>query len=937
MNRFFHRHRRRVALGTLSLFILSLLLPGAAQARENYGSFMPKDAAYQTNWRPFNDGKFSEITSFSCVLPDGSDLNSAQQAAVSDIAQIGAKIFAGQLEAGDFKGGGIEYGDPKDAPDGFDNPYDTSFFRGLLDGVFVGVAGAIGSVGGPKGAIAGGLLGYAGGQALLGEYGNPQDAANKDYQNNKGPGKKYRNLGFKTGIEGLQQYLRQSKKALREGKWAISQESYVRPGFFTNFAEIRPDVARESGVPHFVIDTGHGNSRTMKPWRQKLLSEMINDRAKAPITAFNISQGGRGGDPGLPAGCALMPFSVIQGDAPGLKDILGDMRGAILDTMLWIPGKIINDFYNFISPLAFKFAFWTPHTERGDLFWTVADSCDSGTKTGSAIAIAADTCRGSTALGYSEKNLDVKKQAGEGTAGAIILKTSNFVKWLLSGTYFLILFAAAAVFIVRGNASGNFHLLRMLPWLLASVLFALLLPYIMGAVITFSNLLVSAFFGRAEYGSVARMGLMFTQTGALFGGDQFFQQVVNIIVGGFASYYLIILTVINLLRQIALIVAVIVAPVAAFSLIAPAWRSFFFRWVRAFLVIAFLPVVFTLILRIGMSLNPMVINPEAAYGTLGGILGILLMLLVLFILTKIARASKDFIVGQSSMATGALSGAGAGLTKLAGDRDSAGAGALRAVGGSLQAQSSNAQNQSGSMIPKGRAASAGVLTAGNALAAWKQVKADKGPMSAEDAAAEGRAPISAEEAHPLLAQQRVLGKEGMYNKHGYWIEKVGNHYYRNYNDPGDDRTAMPWPPEGSEQQQRWEQQQADVDDVYGAAGAEAVIPGTGAPVGVPEDFNYQQVLEEAARQRRSGPTPGGPRPANPNPPPPTSGTPPVPESGRRPSSPNMPTPTTGTPAVPESGGPRPAPTGPSTAGPSGGETVGDVPGIGPLDGQGPTV
>jgi hypothetical protein len=282
--------------------------------------------------------------------------------------------------------------------------------------------------------------------------------------------------------------------------------------------------------------------------------------------------------------------------------------------------------YDFIQPSAFKYTFYTPQTQLGDLFWNSTPTCGPG-----------DDCRNGQPLGA---DTEVGASAGD---KPWFLAAAQFVQWIVSGAFFLVLFASATLFIIRGNRSTSLRLMEILPRMLLSVLLAVFAGALIGALITFSNLLVGTIFGFTGDQAIANINTFLLQAGNIVGGPQLFQNLVALLVGALTTFYFLIFVLFTLARQLILVGAIILAPLAAFSLIVPRWKGSLQIYLRALLTVIFMPVVLSFILVVGMEINPLVNNPEGSYGELQGALGLMLMLVTLWLMYRSIKMTKDYI------------------------------------------------------------------------------------------------------------------------------------------------------------------------------------------------------------------------------------------------------------------------------------------------------
>jgi hypothetical protein len=622
---------------------VSLFAPSQAHA-VSYGPWFPKPGSgssginYQADVKPFNDTNISEITSFACVMPNGNPI-------------------------------GDEYDDEKLLAN--INLYASKVYSGQLE------AG--------------------------------------DFANNKYDGEIPDNLGFSTGKYGMQEWLRMMQTALKEEyvfyplnenmnivntsggdgqpltyfqnpgnqfgfSWPTEGNGYTISGSLNN---IDVDLDRKDYV----------NRQDFKKSRYRL-AFLLNPQARTPL---NLNDK-------MPEGCLITPISPLGG--VNIGDLFsGDIGDQALNILLYIPGKLVEESYGLIAPLAFKYTFWTPHSERGDLIWNTPDVCDYVMKSFIRAPNAAERkdirqgtqyCSNGTPLGFSKIKTDTRNQ------NSLYLNIARFVQWLVSGFYFLILFTAATLFIFRGNRSNSMNVLHMLPRLVLAVVLTLFSGFIIGAVISFSNLLVQMFFQSNDVSTVGAVNTALQQAGPIVGGGEFLERLVNIVASGIALFCFVLFLATVIVRQIGLIILVIIAPLAFLCLINPSWEANFWKWIRALLAIAVVPALSAMILKISMSINPLIIDPEGSYGGVQGILGIIILLATLYAMTKIMKSGREFIMGQSGTASGMMSGA----QQSRNNRNNRSA-IDGASGGSYGSGGDLGAGDRGELIPAGRQSSGG--------------------------------------------------------------------------------------------------------------------------------------------------------------------------------------------------------------------------------------
>lgn len=457
----------------------------------------------------------------------------------------------------------------------------------------------------------------------------------------------------------------------------------------------------------------------------------------------------------IPEGCALSP---LEEPDINFKDLWGNTDKFITDLIFFFPQKATNSLYEASAPYAFKFAFWTPHTERGDTMMNVATTCPPSLRGLNAEQKASCDASGKP-LGFNNTRAgDNKQQSGWYISLAI------FLQWLLSAAYFLILFAGALVYMFTTRAPMAFNVIQMMPRLFASAILTIFAPWAMGAIISFSNFFVQALFGSGIDGHDARSvgalhdvmaaitnyaGQTSFGSGAAYGVTPITQaatvgdmamRLIALAAGIIAVYFFIAFFIFAIIRQLILIVLVITAPLASFCLIVPKWSPQAGRWLRFFLAVVAIPVVMALILRIGTTINPLLQPGATDPSFLTFLLGLVMMIAMLWAMGRSVKLAWAFARGGAPAAsvTGRFlrnAGSMASMAGLAGVGGPLAALALRGVGSGMQAgglASGVGDGVGASLVPKGRgmmAATSATPTLGDGVRKMRQLgqgNADRG-------------------------------------------------------------------------------------------------------------------------------------------------------------------------------------------------------------------
>lgn len=503
--------------------------------------------------------------------------------------------------------------------------------------------------------------------------------------NPKGGDKQDQKIYTNGGAVGLKQYLSTEAGYIRNGTWTRFDKRDV--------GEINDDGIQETLGDVNDKDKNKDLSNTGSTFyrHRSELAEIL--KPPAQVNVLNMT--GK-----IPSGCNLRPF---EGDSVSFKEIFTDSGGFVTDLLFTIIGDPTQAAYDWVQPKAFAYTFWTPHVERGDTFFNVNTNCNytatNGFKpTEAQLAAKADTCYGGEALGFSKERLDPINQQ------SWYMSMGQFLQWLLSGCYFVILFSAAVVYMVRGNRSTSINVMRLLPRLILASMLTLFAPFLIGVVITVTNLFTKSMldYGDDTKNILSLINNILLRTGVAF-GDNILSRLVQVIVGVLTTIYMAIFILASMVRQIALIGLIITAPAATFCLLLDRWQARFGFYVRVLFAVSFVPLLMALVFRVGMALNPIINNPDDLSATPAA-LGILLFVLTLWAMTKTIKIGRAYVTQGGmggALGGGLMSGMGTAISRAG----SSGYGGkylswgLKGVGGSLQAGGAIAQEANNAIAP----------------------------------------------------------------------------------------------------------------------------------------------------------------------------------------------------------------------------------------------
>lgn len=432
------------------------------------------------------------------------------------------------------------------------------------------------------------------------------------------------NGGYPEGKAGMDAFLRDEANLLSEGRW-----SYPRDRQIQKLGRVKPEGAYSYPKQGWVLVTSQEAS-TLSEKQQDRLGELIPTDSDHPLELTST----------LPEACALTPLAP---KGPEFGDLFASPGDFVLSTLLYAPASLASSAHEYLQPYAFKYTFWTPHTERGDLIWDQALSCvpqgdPSRAYTGGDLRSQCDST--GTPLGY-----DGDVSSGHSPPdNPWFLIAANFLQWLISGVYMLIFLTATILYMTRGSRNTTSQIVRMIPRLMLSVAFVVLAGWVIGGLISASNFAVQAIFSFDDAPTVGAVNTFLLQSGPIVGGSEFFQTLVSLVVGSATVFFYLVFFLTALARQLILVALIILAPLAALAIVVPAWKSKFELYMRALIGVIALPVVMALIMRIGMSINPLITDPESAYGGIKGLLGLALMLVTMWLMWKSISMTRRYIV-----------------------------------------------------------------------------------------------------------------------------------------------------------------------------------------------------------------------------------------------------------------------------------------------------
>lgn len=367
----------------------------------------------------------------------------------------------------------------------------------------------------------------------------------------------------------------------------------------------------------------------------------------------------------IPAGCIF--DQQIDNSKDDLGSLFRDPGSFVWNLLVWIGTAPAASTYNWLAPITYQYSFFTPHAERGETLFDLVGTNNPQVQQ----------------YGYDPS---LKTDAVRATTSSPWLVMAVWMRAMLSGFYVLALIVAGFMFMLGANARRKVNALRMIPRVLLSVVLTLAIPTLIGMAITISNLFTQEMFstdptcveravGTGRCQVINQVNAVVQQSNQDLSGisNYFDAGVFQIISVNGAAFFYAFFAAVAILRQLAMIALIVVAPAACFVIILENRQRWFFYWMKAVIAVCLIPVLMALILRVGLSLNPLATKLASASGTSSGtatfpigerFLSLMIMFCTFYFMMKIPRMLKGWVTGHQGAGFGvqALRGLGGRLT-----------------------------------------------------------------------------------------------------------------------------------------------------------------------------------------------------------------------------------------------------------------------------------
>ena len=389
-------------------------------------------------------------------------------------------------------------------------------------------------------------------------------------------------------------------------------------------------------------------------------------------------------------------FDQLGSLAPKFSDIFNGNIGIFIVKLLVWPMLVFGGFlFSNLASTALGFSLTTPHSERGDTLndaygiyannskvkveRTTSCTPDRTVKDADGKVIPGQyKCRkigsGNQVITCSSTKKDQNvNQLGFNCANA--LKKENKSSWLavtnslqitLSSVYGIMVVVSALAYLFKRNSDSAYNLKKVLPRIFGAVLIGISAPFFIGMLITLSNWIVQGLL----VGNSASVPTLISQVlSGIAGGSGglsdnaagitgvLLMPVILIII----SVLLVALLLLAIGKQLALILLLIITPLACVSLVVPSMRGLFSIWLKGLLVVCAISPVQAGILTFGLELSKAF---QAAGGSVvGAVLGNLISAGILIMTFKLmvsaVRSLRAYATGNNSgMTSRFMAGAG---------------------------------------------------------------------------------------------------------------------------------------------------------------------------------------------------------------------------------------------------------------------------------------
>lgn len=434
------------------------------------------------------------------------------------------------------------------------------------------------------------------------------------------------------------------------------------------------------------VDDGKNAAEAMTKFREKInkaisddgrLKNLLNGKAKTP-------------DDVIVAGaenCRIKNGYDLSGAGPDwdLPRIVFNPGEFIADMATWLPKVAAGTAYNQVGPLAFQYAFFTPHVERGETFMTIRNCAGGSSSSGIS------KCKGVEELGFDQTLLS-GQDAVERQGTVPWLRFMRTMTYLTSMTFTIVaLFIALMLQRPDWSSARKAQALRVIPLMLVASLVMIGGPWILGGMISFTNYFAQAIFSGLDCGSagasctagsdfnLALSNLSFSfnllgaegaavraagvavphLTAATLGseiGVNLFGDLLTIIVLAMATWFMVFILAAALLRQVLLIIAIIaIGPMAAL-LIFDSTRHHFMTYLKIVAALLLMAPLMALVIRVGTMLNPLAtLNP--VNGNFDPLIGMIMLVGTLWLARRVPTFLRQWATGSSGQTiTGKIMG-----------------------------------------------------------------------------------------------------------------------------------------------------------------------------------------------------------------------------------------------------------------------------------------
>lgn len=381
----------------------------------------------------------------------------------------------------------------------------------------------------------------------------------------------------------------------------------------------------------------------------------------------------------------------LNNELNDFKQLIMNTRDYLGELVMSIPTDWAVFAYQKAAPYGFRFGFFTPHVERGETMFDI-QNCDSGDSASSTTE-----CGQMLANGYSnDRAAPTGQKQVEATS---YIKAALALRYLITATFAFMVLVGGFIYMFNGHMAKRFNIVSIIPRMIVGVLMLFLIPTLLGAAISLSNIVTVAMVegGACSAASsiscnasnnmniiLSKLGLLQGDTSANIFAEVIATQIpggafvasywggggavgagfglIRLVVFSAAAFYMFLFAFFALMRNLLLVGLIVALPVAVWSFIFDGRKALFRRWMSLTGFCIAMPAITGITLSVTMGVNPILMTDTPGTGTI--LLGALWMFVVFYLLGKMFSMWWAIARGKSAATQGAIGKATGSMGKL---------------------------------------------------------------------------------------------------------------------------------------------------------------------------------------------------------------------------------------------------------------------------------